>query len=685
MAEPLDDYRAKRDFGATPEPPPGRGGGRGERPVFVVHRHDARALHYDLRLEMDGVLKSWAVPRGFSYDPTEKRLAVRTEDHPIEYEHFDGVIPEGQYGAGTMTIWDRGTFEVLKEPWPAALQRGELKLRMFGRKLRGEWHMVLTKDGKGKQWLLFKSRDLYSGEDRDSVLGIDLAAAQPEPMPERLERTEAGEDCEAFSDPGWLFETELAGKRVWCEKLGAAVRLRGLPRTPPSIERALRSLRAENALIEGVLVVLDEKQRPSQELCEARLEAGSDQGLCLYAFDLAYYDEFDLRPLPLLDRKSALRRVLPGQMTLLYLDHVTGDGQSLARAASAAGLPSILAKRADAPWSSGLSPDWKRIAVPVSEGAKDREVTAALARSAGRRPSSKVKLTNLERIYWPREGFTKGDFLAYYERVADALIPYLRERPLHMNRFPDGIEGKSFYQRNAGEHAPDWIDTVDVESSSHEEPVRSIVCNDGDTLMYLANLGSIDLHPWLSRRGSLDEPDWVVLDLDAKESAFTDVIEIARVSHRILTEIGLRPLLKTSGATGMHVYIPLRPGYTYDQSRMFCEAVARLVCRELPKIATVERLPSKRGGKVYVDFGQNRRSQTVVPPYVVRPVPGACVSTPLDWSELSAELHPSQFTILTVPPRIEALGDLFRPALDDPQDLLEAIEALQTQLRGPSK
>jgi bifunctional non-homologous end joining protein LigD len=263
------------------------------------------------------------------------------------------------------------------------------------------------------------------------------------------------------------------------------------------------------------------------------------------------------------------------------------------------------------------------------------------------------------------------------------LLPYLRDRPLHMYRFPDGIEGKSFYQRNVGELAPDWVETVDVESESHAEPVLSVVCNDRDTLLWLANMGSIDLHPWLSRKQSLDSPDWVVLDLDAKESPFTDVIAIAHVARRILRESGLRALLKTSGATGMHVYVPLVPGYTYDHSRMFCEALARLVCRELPQIATVERVPSKRSGRVYVDFGQNRRSQTVVPPYVPRPRPGATVSTPLEWSELDDDaLHPSRFTILTVPPRLAEKGDIFRPALDDKQDLLAAIEALQKQLRG---
>jgi bifunctional non-homologous end joining protein LigD len=269
--------------------------------------------------------------------------------------------------------------------------------------------------------------------------------------------------------------------------------------------------------------------------------------------------------------------------------------------------------------------------------------------------------------------------IGYYDGVAELLLPHLKDRPVHLNRYPDGIDGKSFYQREAKPGTPDWIVTVDVERDG--EIVPHHVCNDRDTLLYLVNLASIELHPWLSRTSSVDNPDYAVLDLDAKESPFGDVIKVARAAGRLLRGIGIRPLLKTSGKTGMHVYVPLKPGYTYDQARMFTEAVARVLARELPDIATVERLPKSRGGKLYLDFLQNRRSQTVVPPYCARPVPEACVSMPLHWDELEDELRPSMFTVRTAGPRLLRQGDLFRPALEDGQDLLPAIDALAQVLR----
>jgi bifunctional non-homologous end joining protein LigD len=271
--------------------------------------------------------------------------------------------------------------------------------------------------------------------------------------------------------------------------------------------------------------------------------------------------------------------------------------------------------------------------------------------------------------------------LAYYDQVADHMLPYLLDRPVHMNRFPDGIDGKSFYQKEAKEGTPDWVETVPIQSGSRGETVPYTVCQNKDTLLYLANLGSIDLHPWLSRRQSLDSPDWAVLDLDPKSAPFVHVISIARRLHELLEEIGIASHLKTSGKTGLHIYIPLEQGYTYDHSRMFCEGVARLVASELKDIATTERVLGSREGKVYVDFLQNRRGQTLVPPYCIRPVKGATVSTPLSWDELTDDLHPSQFTIQTVLPRIARYGDLFQPTLTDPQDLLPAIEALENLLR----
>ena len=676
MRDPLADYRHKRDFAVTPEPaapPPLR---RGDD-VFVVHRHEARQLHYDLRLERDGVLKSWAVPRGFSYDPAEKRLAVRTEDHPLAYEHFSGRIPKGQYGAGTMTVWDRGTYRLLVQPdWDAAVQKGELKMQLFGRRLRGEWHMVRTQQAKNS-WLLFKSKDRYAGPARDSALGIELdhapAAAVPLLAPMRARGTAA-----PFTDTDWLFEMEFAGLRTLVAVQGDAATTPGDLPLPTNVRAGLRLLRAERALLDGVLVATDATGRPSRAALDDALTRGADAcaAIAYYTFDLLQWEDYDLRALPLLDRKAALRAALPTHPHLLFVDHVRGDGPALLQAIVAAGLPGAIGKRATSGYAPGEQDDWVRVsATSVATTAAPAPASAPIAAARRWKPS------NLGKVYWPAEGYTKGDLIGYYQAVADVLLPHLRDRPLHLNRFPDGIDGKSFYQREVKDGAPAWLRTVPIPHDGAVVPHH--VVDDTDALLHVVNLGSIDLHPWLSRVPSLDEPDWAVLDLDPKSAPFAHVVRIARAAGRLLRGLGLRPLLKTSGKSGMHVFVPLCAGYGYDHARMFLEAVARVLVRELPEIATVERLPDQRDGKVYLDFLQNRRSQTIVPPYAVRPVRGASVSAPLHWDELEdADLSPRRFTIHTMPARIAAHGDLFRPALEDRQDLLPAIAALEDLLRG---
>jgi bifunctional non-homologous end joining protein LigD len=458
------------------------------------------------------------------------------------------------------------------------------------------------------------------------------------------------------------------------------VSLVGEARAPAGILADLRKIRAEDALLDGVLVALDEHERPSRELLEERLRADG-AGVVLYAFDLLHFEDYDLRPLSTLERKAALRGLLPPLQGVLFTDHVLGRGEDLVEAVRAAGLSSVIAKLADGPYRAGPSSDWRTIRV-ADAPAPSEPVRRALKKSAGV-SGSRVAFTNLDKVFWPAEGFTKGDLLAYYLAVADVLLPYLRDRPIHLNRFPDGITGKSFYQKETKPGTPEWVRTVVIGSKSRKEKeLRYMVCDDRDTLLYLVNLGSIDLHPWMSRVESQSSPDWAVIDLDPKEAPFTDVIKIAREVGRLLRGIGLTPYLKTSGASGLHVFLGLKPGYGYEHSEMFCESVARIVARDLPEIATVERSLAERGGKVYIDFGQNRKGQTVVPPYVVRPVRGATVSTPLAWDELEGDLHPSHFTIQNVPQRIERLGDIFRPVLAAPQDLAPAIAALQGYYQG---
>jgi len=684
---PIEEYRRKRAFARTPEPRPAVGqaeGGQAEAGKrFVVHRHEARSLHYDLRIEAGGMLACWAVPKGFSYLPADKRLAVRTEDHPLEYESFEGSIPKGQYGAGTMRIWDAGTYEVRKAAGIAqALQKGELKLELRGRRLRGEWHLVRTKQEQGRNWLLFKARDRYAGSGSDLFAGADMSRALAKPPPQRLKRMEAEAGERPFDDPDWLFEPAFPGRRLLVrveeDKVSLQAGGEDLAEKLPALARALAGLRARTALLDGVVVALDSEARPSGEALARELEQGG-AGAVLYLFDLLYAEDWDLRGLPLRERKAALRGLLPDSGRLQLIAPVAERGPLLARAAAASGLPAIVAKRAASPYRAGVSRDWLRIPVGAAEAAPEKEAKAEPVRGRKAADARPVPISNPRKGYWPEQGYTKGDLVDYYDRVAEHLLPYLRARPLHLYRWPDGVRGKSFYQKQLPEELLAQLETVDVARAG-EPPVLYAMCNDRRALLTLVNTGSIDLHPWFSRRGSLDSPDWAVLDLDPKEAPFASVVKIARQAGRLLRGLGLEPYLKTSGSTGLHVYLPLKAGYSFEQSRMFCEAVARLLVRDHPELATVERAVSRREGRVYVDFLQNRREQTVVPPYVVRPVEAASVSMPLEWDELEEDFRLADFTLLTAPARLERVGDLFRTALSRPQDLAPAIEALGRML-----
>ncbi|HVP18119.1 MAG TPA: non-homologous end-joining DNA ligase [Spirochaetia bacterium] len=668
----IEEYRRKRDFKKTSEPKAQRGKARGNG--FVVHRHEARNLHYDLRIEAGGVLACWAVPKGFSYDPADKRLAVRVEDHPLLYKDWEGTIPKGEYGGGTMKIWDAGTYEVRKAPSiEQALEKGELKIVLLGRRLRGEWHLVRTKQEEGKNWLLFKARDRYVGSGSDLFGGADMSRALQKPLPRSLPRMEASAGDRPFDDPDWLFEPALVGKRVLVKIQGtdASIRTRSeeLADRVPGIVKALGAVRAETAVFDGVVVALDEKGSASLSALQHELESGG-AGAVLYLFDVLYAEEWDLRKLALRERKAVLRALLPPESAKLFLvDAVAERGVALAQAAAESGLPATVAKKATSPYRQGESPDWLLIPAGRQPAARKSAWTA--------QPSFVV--THPRKVYWPEQGYTKGDLVGYYDRMAAWILPYLRDRPLHLYRWPDGIRGKSFYQKQLPEDILEQVETVNVARDG-EEPVYYAMCNDRRALLTLINTGSIDLHPWMSRKGSLDFPDWAFIDLDPKDAPFSSVIKLAREAGKLLRGIGVEPYLKTSGSTGLHVCIPWEPVYSFEQSRMFCEAVARIIVRDHGDIATVERIVSRREGRVYLDFLQNRREQTIVPPYVVRPVEAASVSMPLAWDELETEFSVQDFTLVNAPQRVERTGDLFRTALTRPQDLAQAIQSLGKSL-----
>jgi bifunctional non-homologous end joining protein LigD len=285
-------------------------------------------------------------------------------------------------------------------------------------------------------------------------------------------------------------------------------------------------------------------------------------------------------------------------------------------------------------------------------------------------------------VFWPKDGYTKGDLIAYYREVAPVILPHLRDRPMSLNRHPDGIEGESFFQKDVSHRPPPpWVETATIPTDSRRKYIKYVVCQDERTLLYLANFGCIELNPWLSRVGSLDRPDFLVIDLDPQDLPFARIIEVAKAVHKTLDGADIESLCKTSGKRGLHICVPLGARYSYEVARQFAQVVANLVHQQLPKSTSVVRNPALRRERVYLDYLQNSRGQTLAAPYSVRPAPGATVSTPLRWSEVRRGLDPSKFTIRTIAKRLERLGDLWERIRGPAVEVEEHLERLQTYLR----
>jgi len=821
----LGTYRAKRKSGSTPEPFHSRGA-PGSR--FVVQLHAARARHYDFRLEHEGVLVSWAVPKGPSLDPANKRLAVHVEDHPVDYIHFEGVIPEGNYGAGQVIVWDRGRWEAV-EDFNEGMKKGKLLFELHGCKLRGRWTLVKTRRGEN-DWLLIKERDgaVREGDEaqlpEDSVLsgrtveqlasGEDLDAAFADRC--RQAGAKAGRVAfdnvrpmlatagEAFSDPGWVFEIKYDGYRLLAGREHGAIRLVSRNRLDftnlfPEITEALAALPFDDFLLDGEVVVHDDAGLPSFAGLQrrGRLTRGTDISRAavqwpatLYAFDLLLFDDYDLRRLPLLERKRLLTTLLPTVGPIRISAHIDAEGEAMFEKLKEMGLEGMVGKRAESVYVGRRSGDWIKVSARSSDdfavagytppkgrragfgalllaqlgadgwayagrvggGFNDRDLATIADRlrhtppgeqprdaerisdarwvsptlvaevrfknrtAAGRlRQPAFVRLrddkapedcwlpgedkplpeapegpktatqvvvtTNPDKVFWPESGYSKGDLVDYYRAVAPWLLPYLKDRPLVLTRYPDGIEGKSFYQKDAPVYAPDWIRLETLWSEGSEREIRYFVVENEEALAYIVNMGAIPLHIWSSRVTALQHPDWCILDLDPKGAPFEHVVRVARALHGICNTVGLPHFVKTSGATGMHVLIPLGARYTHEQSRAMAELLANWTVKTLPDIATVARQIDAREGRVYVDYLQNGYGRLLVPPYSARPVPGATVSMPLRWSQVTAKLDMHRYTLRSVPGLLnKQKTDPFCGLLTEKADLSDALERLGQEL-----
>jgi bifunctional non-homologous end joining protein LigD len=774
----LSEYRRKRDPKQTPEPFT-TSGRRGSLPTFVVQRHDARRLHYDFRLERNGALASWAVPKGVPLEPGEKALAVHVEDHPLEYGSFHGEIPQGQYGAGTVEIWDEGTYELLEEK-----RNGQLTFELRGKRLHGRWSLVPAHlDGKEQNWLLIKGRDGEEGGPAPRTyrpMLATLATAIPH-----------GDD--------WTYEVKFDGYRALAYVRGSECTLlsrsgNDLTGRFPEIAKAIvKAVKSPNAVVDGELARTD----PSGRTSFSELQRGTG-ALVYYAFDLLELDAEPKIDLPLRERKAQLRTLLDGRVKNVAYSEDFDDGDALFEVARERGLEGVIAKRRDSTYKEGRrTRDWLKaktenneefivagytrgggrragtfgsLVLAVNDGAElryvgnvgtgfdDAEIRKLLElleplrrktspfavepklprvrkgdvqwvepqlvaqvrfgewtheghlrhpaylglredKSAAevqrdepvheeeplqqvlRRGRRELKLSNLDKPFWPEEGITKGDLLRYYRAIAPVLVPHLKHRPFTMRRYPDGAHGKAFFQKDAPTHMPDWIATYRALVSTRESPrerkwVDFPVVNDELSLLWMVNMGCIDMNTWYSRVDKPERPDFVLFDLDpTPEVPWSQTVEVALIVKELLDALGLESFPKTSGGKGFHVLVPIDRRATFDDTRGFAEHVAGAIARTHPNLATTEWSKARRRG-VLIDSNQNGEGKTIASVYSVRPKPNAPVSTPLTWDEVNDKLNPSIYTMPVVLERVKAKGDLYAGMLTTKQSLSKALKRL---------
>jgi bifunctional non-homologous end joining protein LigD len=634
---PLDEYRRKRDATRTPEPVPETDPqveGSGTR--FVIQEHHARRLHWDVRLERDGVLASWAVPKGLPPDNDTVRLAVRTEDHPLEYLDFHGEIPAGEYGGGTMTIWDTCTYET--EKW----HHREVAVVFHGERARGR-HLFLrtNREGEKDAWLLRRSDPTPVGEEPLPHDARPMLAV-PGPLPD-----------DGDGDDRWL-QVGFGGRRVVVRVEGGRARItdadgEDLSSTLPHLRGLGPSLSATRALFDG------------------ELAPGSDD---LWIGDLLHLDGHDAGPLPFRERRSLLEGLpLVGPHWRLA-PVFPGGGPEVVAAVTEQGLPHVIAKDPDSPYEPGRSSTrWTQVPAAVHSGSQAREATPP---SGG---VGRAKLTNPRKVLYPLTGTTKSDVLAHYEAVAEVMLPHLRDRPVTMVRWPDGVERSSFFEKDVSRHAPSWIRTARVGTpGGRSENADFPLIDDVEGLAWAANLAALELHvpQWrLGPRGGHHPPDLVVFDLDPGEG--TTVVHCARVAERIaerLAEDGLVAYPRTSGGKGMQLYLPVTVS-SPERTSEFAKALAEELARESPGRITAVMAKARRTGKVFVDWSQNNPHKTTIASYSLRGRARPTVATPVTWDEVRAARVPEDlvFTVADLPARIAEHGDLLAPLFTGQQRL----------------
>lgn len=898
LAPALDKYGKKRSFGKTPEPAPAVPAQRHGPLLFIVQKHAARRLHYDFRLELDGVLKSWAIPKGPSLQAGERRLAVEVEDHPFDYASFEGVIPEKNYGAGNVIVWDCGVYSPdegsqysfdnraeAEQRLRRELQQGKLSFFLRGIKLKGSFALVRT--STDNQWLLIKHKDRFVGGDellahntsvltgdtlddvaasnnRERLSAVELAPSGPvEKMPNEIEPMLASPGENMVSGPRWSFEPKLDGYRIIAFIDGDSVHLqsrRGQDYTAlfPEVVAELQAQCVGSMILDGEIVALDAAGRPSFNVLQNRAQTKNPRDLAeaqrqspvIYlCFDLLHFAGMNLRGASYEQRRRYLSQcLLPGKHVQLI--HASDDGEQLHEASLAAGFEGTVAKRKDSIYQPGRrSPHWlKYKAVSTAEFmvggftkgkgqraalgalllgfwnedqlqyvghvgsgfddatlAKVQRQLAALVRKSNpfstkpplngpatwvepklvaevafdawteegylrapvfmrlrddiepesvrtgpaknkARPkatpandieavleqlsgdakrldlvvghgtgSARIRLTNLDREYWPADpqtrspAITKREYLRYLAGISPYMLPHLRDRPLTMIRMPEGIHGERFFQKHWDQERPEFVDTVTTFSEHVGGAHDYILAQNLPTLLWLGQLGTLEFHVWHSRArvakdslsksddysssleamqaSVLNYPDYLVFDLDPyiysgleakgaepeyNKKGFAMAKRVAFWINDLLKQMSLRAVVKTSGKTGLHVFVPIERTVTFDEARAICEMVGRHVLQQHPRDVTMEWATQKRTGKIFIDYNMNVRGKTLNVAYSPQGVPGAPVSMPLTWDELEAA-EPGHFTLRNVLPRLERTGDRWHDVLSAKQSLAKAF------------
>ncbi|MAU70525.1 MAG: DNA ligase D [Pseudozobellia sp.] len=809
----LEEYNSKREFSTTSEPI-GKISPIGGNNRFVIQRHSSRKLHYDLRLEIDGVLKSWAIPKGPSLNPADKRLAVRTEDHPVSYLNFEGTIPKGNYGAGEMEIWDFGIYTVdgmnnVSEIL-ISLKQGNLKLFFNGQNIKGNYSLVRTgwKSGK-EQWLMIKKKDEFAVNglyDAESFTDGTENFTYPKNLRPGLILSPmlATVRDKVFNDPNWIYELKWDGYRLIAHISDKGVLLQSRNGVSynskfPVLVDELKSL-DNDVILDGEVVILNE-QGISQF---GELHNYPDYGgiLRYYVFDMIYLNGHSMLNLPLLDRKSLIPNVLEDLSITRFCDHIEGMGTTLLEMAKKSGMEGIIAKEIHSHYAIGTrSENWLKIKLSNSIdaiicgyvvadqgetfssiilGTKEANGNLIYIGNCGvgfgsdlkydlkrimssfetlnspfkssiklkgkkviwlrpklvcevnfrektknnllrqpvfkrvvnweepvidsidhdnslinrderipRRGSIKeyvdvdgfrVPISNLDKILWKESKKSKYHLIDYYLSISDYIIPYLKDRPQSLHRFPEGIENEGFYQKDV-DFLPEWAESLNIYSKSSDREINYLLCQNAATLLYMANLGCIEINPWNSRKYSLEKPDYAIIDLDPPVTkSFSDIIRVTKVLAELLNELQLKSYYKLSGSKGIHVYIPMGAEYTYEEVRDFIKLICIVVEKRLPELTTLQRTIKKRNGKIYLDYLQNRRGQTVASTYSIRPLPKAPISTPFLLEELGHIDSAQYFTLNDIQQRILDMGDVFSPMLFEKSNLEDSLEELEKLL-----